>query len=207
MPASTRCSRARSTTRKASRRQSTRNSGPLRVNKTVLGLSQQLREYLALNNDRPLFHNNPRLRRAVNFAIDRGARGWAVRMQAGTRPDPAASDAELQEREHLRTGQTSRAHGGLHVGTSVTVKPCITACSPAHSPRRSCATTWRGSASPSRRAGTVASRSMALPRARSRLRPGLRRLVPGSGSVQLHQHPPGRREHQGREQQQPRVFQ
>jgi len=44
------------------------------VNKRRFYVRPQLSvSYLALNNDRPIFKGNLRLRRAINFAIDRRA--------------------------------------------------------------------------------------------------------------------------------------
>ena len=68
------------------------NKGRLFV-KPQLGIS-----YLAMNHDRPLFKNNPKLAKAVNWAIDRQAilaqRGFLGRQ--AHRPDPSAGMPGVQ---------------------------------------------------------------------------------------------------------------
>ena len=56
-----------------------------------------------LNTSRPLFRNNPKLRQAVNFAVDRRALTRELGPLAGDadRPVPAAWHARLQGRAHL----------------------------------------------------------------------------------------------------------
>jgi peptide/nickel transport system substrate-binding protein len=50
-------------------------------------ISQPFVAYLALNTARPLFHANPELRRAVNFAIDRGELVRQFGLRGGTATD------------------------------------------------------------------------------------------------------------------------
>jgi ABC-type oligopeptide transport system substrate-binding subunit len=73
------------------------------VNKGQFWVKQQLGTYyLAMNNERPLFKDNPKLRRAVNFAIDRKAILTQSGAYAGKRTDqilppgmPGYTDADL----------------------------------------------------------------------------------------------------------------
>ena len=57
---------------------------------------------LAFNSSRPLFRDNPQLRRAVNFAIGRRALQFArTALERAHRPVPARGDAGLQGRRRL----------------------------------------------------------------------------------------------------------
>ena len=84
---------------------------------------------LAFNSSRPLFRNNPRLRRAVNFALDRLA-------LVATSYGPVASTATDQHLPHgvpgfrdahiYPCGATSLARGSSRAATCEPARPCST---------------------------------------------------------------------------------
>jgi peptide/nickel transport system substrate-binding protein len=83
--------------------------------------------YLALNTERPLFHNNPRLRRAVNFALARGEimrQGGFLRGRPTDRLLPARLSGAANEHVYPvgapKVGAAQKlATGHLGTGTAV----------------------------------------------------------------------------------------
>ena len=119
---------------------------------------------LAFNSSRPLFRNNPRLRRAVNFALDRHAlRRDELRARSSARHRPASAARRCRgsaTRTSTRSGGTSHERGSSRAATCATAKAVLymTEPQPAADPGRAArrtsssrrsASTSRSSRSPS----------------------------------------------------------
>ena len=79
--------------------------------------------YIALNTSRPLFRDNPRLRRAVNFAIDRREHvALSARERGGVPTDQILPRARRDSRTpgSIRSAATSSARGSLPAATCAT---------------------------------------------------------------------------------------
>ena len=96
---------------------------------------QQTLAFLALNNERPLFRDNPELRRAVNLAIDRrvlarqlGAHGGEPADQYLTKGTPGFRDEQIYPDRPDLEGARRLASGNLRHGTAIYYACSDTSC-------------------------------------------------------------------------------
>ena len=112
----------------------------------------------SLNTSRPLFRDNPRLRQAVNFAIDRRAlaRAYGAAVRDAHRPVPAAGVSRIQGRAHLSVHARPAKARALARVTPAAARSCSTRSTsrPTSRARRSSIRTSRRSGSTSRSRGS-----------------------------------------------------
>jgi len=130
--------------------------------------------YIGLNNANPLFRNNVRLRKAVNYVINRqamvqlsGAYGGRPHDQILPMVFPGFRNASL----YPNRPNIARARGSSHAGPRGAARACSSTAlrRPAHSAWSSCGRRSGRSASTSSRAGSAASRSTTRPEAAARI--------------------------------------